>query len=128
MKSVLTVIALCLMTSVLSQTASLSGNVETKGVKVEKIKIEKVKIQIEVDSAEDIESTFLVTDFEDILNESNADEELIFKITCNGEKMSNGEKSSLSYEVKGNTNDKSDFLQKIDKIRKSAIKYYKSKE
>ena len=41
--------------------------------------------------------------------------------------MSNGVKSSMSYEIKGNTSDKKTFLESIKKLREAAIKYYKSK-
>lgn len=92
-----------------------------------KINTSEVKIEVEVDSAEEIESTFTIDDFESLLNEADEGEELSFKIKCNGEKMSNGVKSSMSYEIKGNTSDKKTFLESIKKLREAAIKYYKSK-
>ena len=67
-------------------------------------------------------------DYLSLLNLTEEGEELSFKIKCNGKKMSNGVKSSMSYEIKGNTNDKKTFLKNIEKLRKAAIKYYKSKE
>ncbi len=110
----------------LSLTSSQAQNLTAK-INTSEVKIENIKIEVEVDSAEEIESTFTIDDFESLLNEADEGEELSFKIKCNGEKMSNGVKSSMSYEIKGNTSDKKTFLESIKKLREAAIKYYKSK-
>ena len=92
------------------------------------VKIENVSIRVEVDSAEELESTFTVKDFEELLDQTEAGEELSFKIKCNGKKMSNGVKSSMSFSIKGNTDNKKDFLKNLAKLRNAAMNYYKSKK
>ncbi|SHH00388.1 hypothetical protein [Winogradskyella jejuensis] len=123
MKNLITLITLFMATAIFAQSKDLNGK-----VKLDDVKIENVSISVEVDSAEDIESTFSIKDFEELLDITEKGEELSFKIKCNGKTMSNGVKSSMSYEIKGNTNDKKEFLKNIKKLRKAAIKYYKSKE
>ncbi|GGI55802.1 hypothetical protein [Winogradskyella haliclonae] len=122
MKNLITVIALCLSASIFGQSLNLKGEVKDNDVKVE-----NVKIEVEVDSIEEIESTFTIEDFKQLLDETTEGEDLTFKIKCNGKKMSNGLKSSMSYEIKGNTSDKETFLENVTKLRKAAIKYYQSK-
>ena len=123
MKNLITVLALCFATSIFAQSQNLKGE-----VKVTDVKIENVKIEVEVDSVEEIESSFTIEDFKQLLDETSEGEDLTFKIKCNGKKMSNGLKSSMSYEVKGNTSDKETFLENVAKLRKAAIKYYQSKK
>ncbi|RZN84288.1 MAG: hypothetical protein EVB11_02460 [Winogradskyella sp.] len=123
MKNLITVLALCLSVSIFAQSQNLKGE-----VKVTDVKVENVKIEVEVDSIEEIESTFTIEDFKQLLDETEEGEDLTFKIKCNGKKMPNGLKSSMSYEVKGNTSDKESFLKNVAKLRKAAIKYYQSKK
>jgi len=125
MKNLITLITLFMTTAYFAQSKDLNGKVNQD---IEVVKIENVSISVEVDSVEEIESTFTIKDFKELLNLTEEGEELSFKIKCNGKKMSNGVKSSMSYEIKGNTNDKKTFLKNIEKLRKAAIKYYKSKE
>ncbi|MFD1063036.1 hypothetical protein ACFQ1Q_07240 [Winogradskyella litorisediminis] len=123
MKNLVVALALTLGTVISVNAQKLKGNVNYNDVKVESL-----SISVEVDSAEEIESTFSIEDFEEILNETEAKDELSFKIKCNGKKMSNGKSSSVSYTVKGNINEKQKFLESIAKVRASAIKYYNSKK
>lgn len=118
----ITVLTLFVATSIVAQTKNLNEDISSS-----EIKIQNFEIAVEVDSIEEIESTFKVEDFKDILKDTGKNEPLVFKIKCNGEKMTNGLKSHISYEVKGNTNDKKGFLKNIKKIRNAAIKYYKTK-
>ncbi|WP_411766644.1 hypothetical protein [Winogradskyella sp. A3E31] len=94
---------------------------------IEKIEFTNVAIEITVDSAKDIEETFTVTDIKEMLDDTNPGEDISFKIICNGEKMSNGKKSHMSYAIEGNTDNKEEFLKSINKIRQSAINYYNNK-
>ena len=120
-KTLITTILCCLGLNVIAQSNNLKGEVtDTK-------KIENFSIMVEVDSAEEIDSTFKVEDFEDIFEEAKVGEKVTFKLKCNGKVMSNGVKSSMSYTIEGNTNEKEKFLERVSKIRTSAIKYYKSK-
>jgi hypothetical protein len=121
-KNLITSLALLITISGFSQSKLMNGMV----VK-ETTRVENVSVEVTVDSAEEIESTFKVEDIKDILESSNDNETLSFKITCNGDKMSNGNKSSLSYKIEGSSNDLESFLMGIEKIRTSAINYYSNK-
>lgn len=123
MKSAVTMLFLLLATISFAQPQNVNAS--------EALQITKVtdfKISVTVDSAEDLESTFKMKDVKDVLNEVSEDETVSFEIICNGNQMSNGKKSSVSYKVKGNTNDLKGFLKTIKKIRKGAINYYKNKQ
>ena len=93
---------------------------------IKDVKIENISIKVEVDSAKELKSTLKKDDFEEILDETQLHEVITFELKCNGEPMSNGSKASVSYTIKGNTNNKEEFLQGITKIRTDAIKYYNS--
>ncbi|GAA4799620.1 hypothetical protein [Litoribaculum gwangyangense] len=123
MKNVFTILGLLIATVSFGQSAK-----STEDMSVSDIKINSLKISVEVDSAEDLESSFLVEDIEKLLDNMNEDEPVEFEIKCNGAQMSNGVKSSLSYKFKGNSKDKKNFLQRVIKIKKSAINYYKNKK
>jgi hypothetical protein len=96
-------------------------------ISLENVKLKDFSVSVTVDSAEDIESTFKVTDLKEILNEVSDNESVKFEIICNGDLMSNGEKSTLSYKVNGNTKDIDAFLESVNKIRNAAINYYKNR-
>ncbi len=118
------IICLAILISVFgfSQSKSTSGMV----VK-ETVRVNNVSVVVTVDSANDIESTFKIEDFGEILELSDDGEVVSFKIICNGDKMSNGIKSHVSYKIEGNSNDKEAFLFSIEKIRTAAINYYNNK-
>jgi hypothetical protein len=87
----------------------------------ETTRVENVSLEITVDSAEEIKSTFKFEDFREILELSDDDDVVSFKIICNGVK------SHVSYKIEGNSNDKEAFLFGIKKIRTAAINYYNNK-
>jgi len=122
-KKSITMLTLFLATSIFAQTKNLNGNGNFSDTMVKNF-----EIAVEVDSIEEIESTFTVEDLKGILKYTRENEPLMFKIKCNGEKMINGVQSSRSYEIKGNTDDKKGFLKNVEKIRNAAIKYYKTKQ
>jgi len=121
-KNLMTCLALLITTIGFSQSKSISGVVTENTTK-----IENVSVTVTVDSAEEIESTFKLESIKEIIESSKDNETISFKIICNGDKMSNGEKSQMSYKTEGNSNDTEGFLKSIEKIRASAIKYYKNK-
>ena len=123
MKNVFTILALLITIVSFSQTKNLEGDVV-----IEDVKFQDLKVSVEVDSAEDIESTFKVEDIKELLNDADENQKLQFEIICKGEKMSNGVESSLSYKIEGNTNELKSFYKNVKKIRKAAINYYKNKE
>jgi len=122
MKNVITSLALIVTMLGFSQSKTISGTVVE-----EQPKLENVSVTVTVDSAQDIESTFKVEDIKEILDSADKNEIVAFKIICNDRTMSNGEKSHVSYSVKGNSNKPEEFLNSIEKIRTSAIKYYQNK-
>ena len=112
---------------VISSLGFSQSNVESKVAVMKTAKLENVFVTVNVDAADDIKSMFTLADIKAILESSDENELLSFKLICNGEYMPNGNKSSLIYEVKGNSNDAKGFLKSIKKIRASALKYYKNK-
>ncbi|MFK7781321.1 hypothetical protein [Psychroserpens sp.] len=92
------------------------------------LEINDLSVSVTVDSAEEVESTFKIKDIKNLLKESVDVENVSFEIICNGDVMSNGEKSTLTYKVNGDSNDIDGFLQSVKKMRKAAIKYYKNKQ
>lgn len=123
MKNVITSLALLVTLACFSQLKS-TNTIITE----ETVKVNSVSVAITVDSAEDIESSFKVADIKDVLDLSDDNEIVSFKLTCNGEKMANGVKSQVSYQIEGNSDDKKSLLLSIEKIRIAAINYYKSKK
>lgn len=104
-------------------------NKTTKGLFAkDALKVENISVVVTVDSAEELESTFNLEDFKDLINETGENEELSFKIICNGDLMKNGKKSSLSYEVKGDAADLDNFLERVWSIREAAVNYYNNKK
>ena len=122
MKKLFLVSAICLTSLMFAQKKDLKGNITFN-----KVKVESFKIDVEVDSVEEIESTFTVEDFREILKETGENENIIFSIKCNDKKIGDEVKSHIQYEIKGNTNEKEKFIESIKKVRAAAIKYYNSK-
>ena len=120
-KLVASVLVICLALGAYGQSKITNGKIDIKDVK-----IENISIKVEVDSAKELKSTLKIDDFEEILDETQLHEVITFELKCNGEPMSNVSKASMSYTIKGNTNNKAEFLQGITKIRTAAIKYYNS--
>ena len=108
--------------SVLFVTISYS---QTDQNNSKEIKIEKLHIEVTVDSAEELDATFKLDEIKQILDEIEDGEEISFKIICNGEVLSNGVKSNMTYKVNGNSENSESFLKSVEKIKKAAIKYYK---
>jgi len=124
MKNLITVLTLLITTLTYSQTNLIESVNKTPG----EVKLENVSITVTVDSAEEVESVLKMEDIKQLLDESAENEAITFKITCNGNRMSNGKKSHMSYTVKGNTDDRAGFLKSVEKMRNSAINYYKNKK
>ena len=116
-----TVIILLLFNS----TAGFSQSKNTKGLVVnEMVKVESLAITVAIDSAEELESTFKLDDLTKMLNESSKNQTISFELICNGDKMTNGVTSYLSYKVHGNSDEPEEFLKRVEKVRKAAINYY----
>lgn len=122
MKNVITSLVLLMTALGFSQTT-----IKQEAEIIKTVKVENVDVVVTVDSAEEIESTFTIEDIKEMLDLSENNETVSFKIVCRGDYMSNGNKSSISYKVEGNSNDSDNFLKSVEKIRTSAIKYYNNK-
>ncbi|WP_438963555.1 hypothetical protein [Winogradskyella sp.] len=96
--------------------------------KIEETKVESVDVVVTVDNIEELESTFTIDDVKEVFDLSEGKESVSFKLVCNGEVMSSGKKSKMTYIVEGTSDDKETFVQRVEKIRNAAIKYYKNKE
>ncbi len=102
---------------------------ETENINsIEKVKVENLDIVVTVDSAEEIKRTFKVEDIKEMFDLTGDNESVSFKLICNGETMSNGEQSQLSYKIKGNSNNVEDFIIRVKELRDAAIKYYNKKK
>jgi hypothetical protein len=94
----------------------------------ETIKIENMAMTVTVDSAEEVASIFKIEDIAELVEGNGENESFSFKIICNGDNMSNGKSSYVSYKVEGNSADPDGFLKSVEAIKKAAIKYYNNKE
>jgi hypothetical protein len=122
MKNLITSLALLITLTGFSQSKIANGMV----IK-ETTRVENVSVEVTVDSAQEIESSFKIWDIKNILDASNDNETLSFKITCNDDKMSSGVKSKVSYKIEGSSNEFETFLIGVKKIRTAAINYYNNK-
>ncbi len=125
MKNVVTILILLIGTLSFGQTESLTGKATFSNSDG---KLENLSIEVTVDSAAEVKSTFTTQTIKELIGESENGEEFSFKITCNGLVKPNGVRSKVSYEVKGTTEDKRNFLKSVKKIRAAAINYYESKQ
>jgi len=122
MKLLVTILPLFI--SLLSFSQSEDIDLETSE---NNLKINDIGVSVTVDSAEELEDTFKIEDIKNLLEESKDIENISFEIICNGDLMSNGEKSTLTYRVNGDSNDIKSFLKSVKKMKRAAIKYYKNK-
>lgn len=122
MKNVLKILTLLVATLSFGQI-----NTNEQEVTLDNIKVSHINMSVTVDSAEDIKSTFEISDLKELIALSDQNEPLSFEIICNGDTMSNGKSTTLSYKVKGNSKDTKGFLKSVKKVRRAAIKYYKNK-
>lgn len=123
MKTVFTFLGLFIATVTLSYAQEVKGQLT-----MDDIEVKDLKISVSVDSAEEIKEVFDIKDIRELLKEVSDNEEVTFELICNGEMMSNGKKSSLTYKIDGNTNNIKDFIKRVKNIRKGAINYYNNKD
>ncbi len=124
MKNLITIVFLFVGVVSFGQTEPLNGKATISN---NHLKVENLSIEVTVDSAAEVKSTFTTKTIQELIGETEEGEEFSFKITCNGPKKTNGVRSKVSYEVKGNTDDKMNFIKSVKKIRAAAINYYESK-
>lgn len=119
MKNVFTILGLLLVTLSFSQSKNLKGI-----IKNDEVQINNLSILVTVDSAEEVESIFNMNDVREILETLVDNQEVSFEIICNGNLMTNGEKSTLSCKVNGKSDNIDLFLKSVKKMRQAAINYY----
>ncbi len=119
MKNVIKLVVLLFATVSFSQT--------NDAVNLEDVKVHTVDISVNVNSEEEVKSTFTMKDIKTLLSEVQPNEALNFEITCIGEDKSVGEPSTLTYRVKGDSNNPKVFLERVKKVRNAVIKFYKNK-
>ena len=101
---------------------------ELNGLVVKKVAVlENVTISITADSAEEIKKSLKIEDIKEALEMSSPNQSVNFSITCNGKPNPNGVRSHMTYKIKGNSNDLENFLNGVEKLRTSAIKFYNYK-
>ncbi|MBR9913940.1 MAG: hypothetical protein GYB32_03785 [Algicola sp.] len=122
MKNLAVVLGIFLTTISYAQETSVD-----KEQVLKEVKLKDFGVSISIDSAEELESTFTIADIREILGELNVNEDVSFEVVCNGDKMSNGKTTTLTYKVNGNTSDIDSFLKSVNKIRNAAINYYSNK-
>ena len=122
MKILVPILGLLFITSGFAQSMGKKGNITFK-----EVKIESISIEVNVDNAEELETTFTMEDIKEMLDNTVSGESVSFKLTCNDKIMSNEEKSHISYRIEGNTDNKEDFLKRVEKIREIGLDYYKNK-
>ena len=102
-----------------------SNEIEGK-VSFEDVTVHQVNISVSVKSAEEVKSTFEVSDIKELISHVEPNEELNFEIICEGKDKIVGEPTTLTYRIKGDSNNQKEFLQRVKKVRKAALKYYKN--
>ncbi|WP_040248144.1 hypothetical protein [Psychroserpens mesophilus] len=122
MKTAFTILFLFLATISVAQSQNSDHS-----KKIQVTKVTDFKISVVVNSLNEIKRTFTMNDIKDILNDLPENENVSFEMICNGKEMSDNKKSSVSYKVMGNVDDRRGFLKTIEKVRQGAINYYKSK-
>jgi hypothetical protein len=88
---------------------------------------ERVDVSVTVDSVEELESTFTLDDIKEMFTLTTEGKDVSFELVCNGDLMSNGKKSYMSYKIEGSSDDQEAFLKRVEVIRNAAIKYYRNK-
>lgn len=86
-----------------------------------------MSVSISVDSAKEIISTFDIKDIKELIGEVEPNKALNFEITCNNNDTKSGTPSTLTYRIKGNSDDQKEFLQRVKELRKAAVKFYNNK-
>ncbi len=126
MKHVITILALLLATLSFAQNDNLNGKISVE--KEQTIAIRDLKLSVTVDSVEDIERTFSVEDIKEIVEMADDNENITFEISLEDKSVKAGVIKSVSYKVKGNTNEKDGFLESVKRIRNASLNFYTDKE
>lgn len=113
-----------ILITVITLTSFLISSAQSPSMN-ESMDLKNFSINVSVDSLKDLNATFTISDFKDILKEVSPNETIYFKLTCNNQSKDNS--NNISYKITGNSNEPEVFLKRIQKVKVSAIKYYNNK-
>jgi len=91
-------------------------------ISLDETQFNEVSMELTIESAEDLEETFKMEDLVELMDMSNG-KSAKFKLTCRGERMTNGEFSTMSYAIEQGNMTEKEFIRVVKKLRKSAIQY-----
>jgi hypothetical protein len=117
MKNALTILALFAMALSFSQAKNLNGTISERNLIVS-----NMAVSITVDSAEELEKTFKISDIEDFMQSLSENESISIEIVCNTKQDNANMNKSVTYKV--NANNRGDFLKYATKIRNAALAFY----
>jgi len=123
MKNVFTCLVLLISLIGFSQTQ----NEEPNDLKIGKIEFHNLDIVVTVDSLKELESELNKDDFKKMFDEIKEFNTISFKLICNAVGSEKADKKSLSIKIESTTENKEVFLNRIQKIKDLAIKYYQDK-
>lgn len=120
MKTIFTTLAIFISALALGQTEHLDIEYSDKNYK-----LEDVSISIKVNNKEDLDE-INIEKLEEFFADLGENEPVSFELICEDDKMKSGEKSAFKVKVTGNSNDKKAFIKRLKKVKKTAVKFYKS--
>ncbi|WP_417861067.1 hypothetical protein [Winogradskyella sediminis] len=86
-----------------------------------------LNIVVTVDSLQELQSELILTDFNVLLEEAKAYQNLSFELVCNVKGLSKGYTKSMTLKIESTTENKDYFLSRIKKLKEVAINYYTHK-
>lgn len=89
--------------------------------------VQAFSLEITIDSIEELESIFMTEDLEELFLITEDNEDITFTLNCNFKEAKDKMEGHISYTIKGNTNDKEKLVKSLEKVKTSALKFYKSK-
>lgn len=87
-------------------------------------KLENVSLSLSVSSEEYLD-TLNMESLISVFDEVTPNQDVSVELNCKGKPMSNGELSSFSMKINGNTNKKDQFTMLVRKLKKTAQTFYK---
>lgn len=121
MKTLITtyIILLTVIVSAQTQTSKLQN------VNFTETHVSNLKIELDVDSLKELENAFNIEKLEKMLEETANKGEVEFKITCNKPAVKpNGVKRKISYNIKSENLETTQFIKMAERIYNGAKNYY----
>ncbi|WP_299547082.1 hypothetical protein [Seonamhaeicola sp.] len=102
----------------------IAAEAQNKNLPKEKVTIENLSLSVSVNSVEDL-NTLDIESLEDIFEMVGSNTPISIALKCTGKPMANGELSSFSMKVSGNSDEKEDFDKWLKKLKRTALVFYK---